>query len=149
MAQKMLHRPAIVMTFAFLAGALVLALGLAFALAVQPAQAGPLAQDPYPIETPTTDPFLPTATTDPQLPTATTDPQLPTATQQVAPTVTATQSGTMPPPQVTGTPTQLVPITGDDLTPYGSPAGAGAWVALWLVGMLLILVGLRAKLARR
>lgn len=99
-------------------------LALFFAFSVQPAQAGPLPQD-YPVDTPTV-----------------------TATTQATATVTATVSGTMPPPAATGTPTQLVPVTGADLTQPGDPS-TGVWVALWLLGMLLILYGLRSKLVKR
>ncbi len=63
-------------------------------------------------------------------------------------TSTATQSGTLPPPSVTGTPTVLFPVTGADLTQPSGPqgTGVGVWIALWLIGLLLIGFGVRSKL---
>jgi len=64
-------------------------------------------------------------------------------------TATATRAGTLPPPSVTGTPTVLVPVTGADLTRPSGEEGVGIWIALWLVGLLLIGYGLRSKLGKQ
>jgi hypothetical protein len=129
------NQPAFRTTLTFLAG-LALLLVMAAAFSAQPAQASPPLQDDYPVETPTT-PVQATATTAPGQATATT-----------VPTAGVTPIVTLPPPAVTGTPTQLVPVTGADLPGPGSMT-IGVWVALWLMGLMLIAYGLRAKLGKR
>lgn len=127
-------RPSILNLLIILAGLTVVMLGFVFSVAVQPAQA----QDGYPVDTPT---VTVTAT-----PTAT---GIGAATATVTPTVTATRSGTLPPPARTGTPTSLVPVTGADLTRQDGEVNAGMWIAIWLVGLLLIGFGLRSRLSKR
>ena len=73
-----------------------------------------------------------------------------TAPAQVL-TATATTTGTLAAPVVTGTPTQLVPVTGADLN-ESNPGGSGnigAWVALWVLGLLLVAFGVKARLDRQ
>jgi len=108
-------------------GGLVLA-AVVFALPASPAVANPPAQDGYPVETET-----PT----------------PTNTLTLSPTFTATLTGTLPPPVRTGTPTQLVPVTGADLTQPPPGSNVGVWVALWLLGLLLVGFGASARLRKR
>jgi hypothetical protein len=118
-------------TLSVLSGVLVLF--FAFALTTQAvfASAPLMQEDPTP--TPTIE-FTPTET--------------PTVT--ATPIVTATPEGTLPPPGVTGTPTVLVPVTGADLSQPGSGSAAvGIWIALWLVGLLLIGYGLYARLEKQ
>ena len=122
MKENMQEKLASKKAYLTLAGAMIIALALLFAFSVQTAQA----QDGYPVDTPTA-----------------------TLAATATATRTPTVAGTMPPPAVTGTPTMLVPVTGADLTQPGDPASAGIWVALWLLGMLLILYGLRSKLVKR
>lgn len=125
-------------TFAIVAGALLLVFGLLLSFSAQPAAASPLLQTGYPIDTPT---FTATFTSTPTV-TAT------VGAGTVTATVTATRSGTLAPPR-TGTPTQLVPVTGADLTQRPDQSAVGFWIALWLVGLLLIGFGLRSRLGRR
>jgi hypothetical protein len=66
------------------------------------------------------------------------------------PVFTATPVNTLPPPAVTGTPTVLVPVTGADLSAPGEGGQAvGLWLALWLVGLALIVFGLYSRLAAK
>ena len=55
------------------------------------------------------------------------------------------------PPVVTGTPTQLVPVTGADLNQSnpGGSANLGGWVVLWVIGLLLVGFGVKARLDRQ
>ena len=104
-----------------------LALGLVFVLSALPAQASPIAQ-PYPGDTAT-----PTVTF--------------TATTTFTPTVTLT--GTLGAPARTGTPTSLLPVTGVDLTQQDGGGSVGLWIAVWLLGLLLIWFGLRARSSKQ
>ena len=120
-------------TLVILAGTLLLMVGLLLSLSAQPAVASPLLQTGYPGD---------------ETPTITATVGAGTATSTATATVTATQGGTLAPPR-TGTPTQLVPVTGADLTQPPDQSAVGFWIALWLVGLLLIGFGLRSRLSRR
>lgn len=109
-------------------GGLVLA-AVVFAFTSSPAAAQPPVQDGYPVETET-----PTPTN--------------TVVIVVTATATATRSGTMPPPVTTGTPTQLVPVTGADLTQPPSP-NLGMWIAIWMLGLLLVGFSVGMRLRKR
>jgi hypothetical protein len=116
---------------AFLTGLLIVVIAVAFALSAQPALANPAVYQPYP------------AVTDTPTVTLTVAAVTPTVTR------TATLIYTLPPPQPTGTRTLLVPVTGADLSqPPGQPV-MGIWAAIWLVGLILITIGLRLKLNKR
>ena len=116
---------------AFITTLLILVFAAAFALSAQPAQASPAGYQPYP------------AVTDTPTVTLTTAPGTPTVTR------TATLINTLAPPQPTGTRTLLVPVTGADLSqPTGQPV-MGIWAAVWLVGLILVTIGLRLKLNKR
>jgi hypothetical protein len=123
---------------ACLSGTLLLLLGLLLSLTAHPALANPLAQGAT---------GTPTGTVSPVATNTPTVAGTVAATGTV--TATATLAGTLPPPAVTGTPTVLVPVTGADLTSPGSQAGVGIWIALWLVGLLLIGYGLRSKFGKQ
>jgi hypothetical protein len=115
--------------YALILGVPVLLFGFVFALAAQPvfASAPNLQDDPT---------VTPTVTETPTI----------TATLQV----TATQVNTLPPPFVTGTPTVLVPVTGADLAQPGSgQANMGVWLALWILGLMLIVFGLYSRRQKR
>lgn len=114
--------------FVSLAGALALAI---FLMAVLPAQASPPAQQPYPVDTAT-----PTVTF--------------TVTNTPSGSATVTPTVTLGAPVRTGTPTSLVPVTGVDLTNQGGAGSSvGLWIAVWLVGLLLIWFGLRSRMSKR
>jgi hypothetical protein len=139
MKNRIRKRSTVLPLFAFLSGILLILLGLVFILSAQPALASPSAQG-YPVNTPTNSGYpVATATATATLSGA--------ATATV--TRTPTQSGSLPPPSVTGTPTVLFPVTGADLTRPSSPGGVGVWIALWLLGLLLIGFGLRSKLGKQ
>lgn len=124
-------------TLVILTGTLLLMVGLLLSLSAQPAVASPLLQTGYPGDA------TPTFTVTVGAGTATA-----TVSATATATVTATQGGTLAPPR-TGTPTQLVPVTGADLTQPPDQSAVGFWIALWLVGLLLIGFGLRSRLSRR
>ena len=134
-------------SLAFAAAGLVVALGLLFVLsssafASTPNLQATATQDGYPAPVTATV----TATVNPNVtltPTAT----LGAATLTPTVTVTGTRA-TLQPPARTGTATMLVPVTGADLGP-GSGVSAGIWVALWLIGLLLVFYGLRTKMEKR
>lgn len=119
-------------TAVLLAGVMLLVLGFALALAAQPAFASAA--------------FQATATTD-----AGATVIVATATNTVAvATATNTVAATMAPPQVTGTPTSLVPVTGADLTQPGGPSSSALlWGALVLLGLILIGYALRSRMVKR
>lgn len=133
---KQTHKPRIiaVLSLAVFLGAV---LGLAFALTPYAAQASPAFQG-YPVDTET-----PTVTL-----TATTD-----GTATVTPTVTLTV--TLGAPAATGTATSLLPVTGADLTQQDGGGGSGVgdnvglWIAVWLLGLLLIWFGMRARSSKQ
>jgi hypothetical protein len=112
-----------------LTGILLGMLGLVFSLAVRPVQASPLPQAGYPVGTPS---VTVTATAN--------------GTTTVTPTPTNTLVGTLPAPARTGTPTALVPVTGGDFTQPGGGANVGTWIAIWLLGLILIGFGLLSRL---
>ncbi len=120
-----------------LAGFLVVILGLVFLTAVQPAEASPPAQDGYPVGTSTAT-MTATATATATVIGAAT----------LTPTATATRAGTLPAPARTGTPTALVPVTGADFTQPGGQVNVGMWISIWLLGLLLIGFGLRARMSK-
>jgi hypothetical protein len=131
-------RQSLIVLLVFLSGMLLILFGLAVSIPVQPA----LAQTGYPVET-ATEPGYPVVTNTPGV-TVTAS-----STVRVTITATATRAGTLPPPSVTGTPTVLFPVTGADLTTPGGQGPVGMWVALWIVGLLLIGFGLRSKVWKR
>lgn len=126
------------------AGALVLVFALVFALSIQPVSASPSLQQATATRTPT-------VTRTPTITGTAGTPAAGTGTTTVTPSgsATATRINTLAAPNVYGTSTQLVPVTGADLTQSGGKPDVGIWVALWLVGLLLIVYGLRLKLHKR
>jgi heme/copper-type cytochrome/quinol oxidase subunit 2 len=129
-------RPSFANVMFFLAGIFVMVLGLVFSVTVQPAEASPPVQDGYPVGTETaTITLTPTVTL--------------TGGATLTPTATATRVGTLPAPARTGTPTALIPVTGADFTRQDGQVNVGMWVAIWLLGLILIGFGLRSRLSKR
>ena len=135
--KKQLHKHASSTTvITILAGFLVVMLGLVLSVAVQPAQASPLPQAATATVTLTPAGSATVAAT--------------TGAGTLTVTATATQSGTLAAPVATGTSSALVPVTGADLTNQGGwGSNVGIWLAVWLVGLLLVGFGLRARLSKR
>ena len=111
-----------------LASILVVMLALAFSVAVEPAQAQSATA---------------TATVTATATTAGGGAGTPTHTP------TATRAATLGAPTAAGTPTALIPVTGADLTQPGGRAHLGTWIALWLLGLVLLGFGLRYRLSKR
>lgn len=115
----------------YLAGLFVVIVGLAVSMVVRPAQASPLAQQ-NPTETHTVTVTATVTTTVVSTPTITRTP-------------TTTLVGTLPVAR-TGTPTALVPRSGADFSQPGGSGSAGMWIAIWLLGLLLLGYGLMSRL---
>jgi hypothetical protein len=130
------HSTARKKSFTPLACGLAFMLALSFAFSVHPVMAGVLQA------TATVTPTI-TATVS-GTPAATS-----AATATATRTATATPVGTLSAPNAVGSPTALVPVTGADLTRPGGPSNLGLWIAVWLLGMILIGVGVKLKLDRR
>lgn len=124
-----------------LAGILFIALGLVLATAIQPAQAQAGAATATGTVT-----VAPTSGV-----TATTAPAGGNVVATAAPTVaaSATTSGTLAAPVASGTPKALVPVTGADQTQQGGGSNIGPWIAVWLVGLILIGFGWMARMNKR
>jgi hypothetical protein len=143
MKNRFQNRQTLFPLFVFLFGILLFLFGVILSLSARPALANPPYQGGYPVDTVTaTEPGYPVVT---NTPTATVSGAA-TATRTVTPT---SQGGTLPPPSVSGTPTVLFPVTGADFTSPSGQSGIGVWVALWLLGLLMIGYGLRTKLGKQ
>lgn len=120
-----------------LAGILLLVAGLVLIAQVDPAAASPVGQDGYPIETPfeTVTPTV-TVTITGTLSTPTLTPTATITGTLGTPTVTPTQTRT---PQV------IPPVTGGEQALPTGETNIGVWVAVWLLGLLLVVTGLRAR----
>lgn len=146
----------------WLAGLLTFFGGLALALIAQPAGASPLllqatstatasatagTTTPTVSVTPGTTTGTVSATSATITGTVSTTPGTATITPTGTLTVIATRTLIRTP---VGTRTLLVPVTGAELGPPGSQSAisTGTWLALWLLGLLLIGYGVRSRLTK-